>query len=191
MPASRAVDSRPISAVAAAKPPVKRHRLTLQDRLDVIKFCEENPHLTDGEAAWLLRRKGYLTLSQSSVWRLKKDKDNLRALAQNPNELRFKRIRQVEFPDIDQALQKWILQSQGRRSIRLTGDLIRGKAQCFAKLFGHPDNFLALSGGWLSSLKARMGLRQYRFHGEAASAPIGTLGAEIQRVRSITQEYQP
>jgi hypothetical protein len=98
--------------------------LTLQYRLDVIKFCEEHPHLTNGEAAWALKRRGYVTLSQSSVWRLKKSKDELRALARNPNELRFKRVHQVEYPDVDQAVQKWILQKQGGR-VQLSGDIIR------------------------------------------------------------------
>ncbi|KAG8751827.1 hypothetical protein FRC12_012238 [Ceratobasidium sp. 428] len=44
--------SHPLSAIVPPKAPVKRHWLTLQDRLDVTKFCEENPHLTDGDAAW-------------------------------------------------------------------------------------------------------------------------------------------
>ncbi|KAF8602258.1 CenpB-DNA-bind-domain-containing protein, partial [Ceratobasidium sp. AG-I] len=171
-------------------PPVKRHRLTLQDRLDIIKFCEKHPHLTDGEVAWALRRRGYITLTQPTVWRIKKAKDELQALARNPNELRFKRVRRVEYPDVDQALQMWILQKQGGRC-RLTGDIIRAKARRFAKLFGHPDDFLSLSGGWLNSLKARMGLRRYHFHGEAASAPISTLGAEIARVRLLLAGRPP
>ncbi|KAG8752729.1 hypothetical protein FRC12_011813, partial [Ceratobasidium sp. 428] len=141
---TRQPSSHPLSAVVPPKSPVERHRLTLQDRLDVIKFCEENPHLTDGEAAWMLRRRGYLTITQPTVWRLKKQKDELEELAKNPNERRFKRVRRVEYPDVDQALRVWILQKLGGRG-RLTGDIIRAKARHFAMLFGYPSDFLSLS----------------------------------------------
>lgn len=157
MPVSRATSMRPLLSVIPPKPPVKRHRLTLQDRLDVIKFSEDHPNLTDSEVAWTLRRRGYITLCQATVWRYKNSKDKLRALAKNLNKLRFKRRHQVEYPDIDQALQKWILQKQGGRT-RLSGNIIHIKARQFAKLFGYPDDFLSLSDGWLDSLKACMGL---------------------------------
>ncbi|KAG9123587.1 hypothetical protein FRC07_014638 [Ceratobasidium sp. 392] len=121
----------PLSSVTPSEPPVIQHRLTLQDRLNVIKFCEEHPRLANEEAASVLKRRGYVTLSPSSVWRLNKSKDELGALAQNPNELRFKRVHQAEYPDVDQALQKWILQKQGGL-VRLTGNNIRIKAKRFA-----------------------------------------------------------
>ncbi|KEP50554.1 DDE superfamily endonuclease [Rhizoctonia solani 123E] len=117
-----------------------------------------------------------------------KDKDRLILQSHNPNELSFKRIRQAEYPDVDRALQMWILQNQGR-NLRITGDVIQAKARDFATAFGHPSDFLSLSNGWLTSLKERMGLRQHHYHGEAASAPVDTLAAEIARIRAFRDTY--
>ncbi|KAG8739663.1 hypothetical protein FRC10_005290 [Ceratobasidium sp. 414] len=142
--------------------------------------------------AAVLRSRGFGTLSQSTISRWRKGREALRATAQNPNELRFKRIRQTEYPDVDRALQLWILQILGSgRHPRLTGTAIRLKAREFATSLGHPADFLSLSNGWLESLQSRMGLRQHRYHGEAASAPVEKLAAEISRVRTIMDEYLP
>ncbi|KAG8768787.1 hypothetical protein FRC12_005379 [Ceratobasidium sp. 428] len=112
---TRQPSSCPLSAVVPPTAPVKRPRLTLQDRLDVIRSCEENPHLTDGEAAWMLRHSGYHTINQPTVWQLKKQKNELEELAKNPNKRQFKRVRRVEYPNIAQALRVWILQKLGGR----------------------------------------------------------------------------
>ncbi|KAG9121236.1 hypothetical protein FRC07_002898, partial [Ceratobasidium sp. 392] len=37
--------------------------------------------MSDGDVAWELRQRGYVTLTQSTVWRPKKSKDTLRELA--------------------------------------------------------------------------------------------------------------
>lgn len=182
---------RPISAVIPPKPKSKRHRLTLQDKLDAIKFCEENEdRMSQDDMAAALRSKGYGTITQPTVWRWLNAKDELRAQSRNANELSFKRIRQVEFPDVDRALQMWILQKQGR-NLRLTGDVIKEKARDFAVTFGHPRDFMSLSNGWLESLKSRMGLRQHWYHGEAASAPIDSLAGEVTRMRSLVRPWDP
>ncbi|QRV94489.1 DDE superfamily endonuclease [Ceratobasidium sp. AG-Ba] len=134
------------------------------------------------------RSRGYGTIVQITVSTWLEHKDELRQRAKNPNELVFKRMRQVEYPDVDEALKAWILQKQGR-NLGITGRAIRQKARDFAVLFGYPDDFLALSNGWLSSLSARMGLRQHRYHGEAASAPIDTLADEVLRVRGLISSF--
>ncbi|KIO27065.1 hypothetical protein M407DRAFT_73789, partial [Tulasnella calospora MUT 4182] len=66
-----------------------------------------------------------------------------------------------------------MLQAQAK-GIRLTGDILRGKARRFAELQGVvPKQFLSLSNGWLDSFKQRHGLKQYRFHGEAGKITDG------------------
>jgi hypothetical protein len=146
--------------------------------------------MSHDDMARVLRLRGYGTICQTTISRWMKKRDTFRALARNANELSFKRVRQVEYPDVDKALQMWILQMQGR-NIRLTGDVVRSKARAFAVRFGYPTDFLSLSNGWLESLKSRMGLRQHHYHGEAASAPVDLLAAEVTRVRGLMQDYAP
>jgi hypothetical protein len=69
----------------------RQYRLTLQDRLDIIRFCEKHLNLTDEEAAWALCRRSYSAISEPSVWRMKKQKSQLHAQARNLNDLSFKR----------------------------------------------------------------------------------------------------
>ncbi|KAG8698782.1 hypothetical protein FRC09_007027, partial [Ceratobasidium sp. 395] len=140
--------------------------------------------LSQADMATTLRARGYGTIVQSTISTWLDQKDELWEQAKNPNELSFKRRRQSEFPDVDKVLQAWILQKQGR-NLGIMGHVIRAKAREFAKEFGYPPDFLSLSNGWLGSLVARMGLRQHRYHGEAASAPIDTLADEIARVRGL------
>ncbi|QRV93706.1 DDE superfamily endonuclease [Ceratobasidium sp. AG-Ba] len=192
MPAVRV--TKPLSAVTPFKRAVLKHRLTLKDKLDVLDFCDanENSGMSQEDIAHLLRTRGYGTVHQSSISRWRKNRESLKARAKNPNELRFKRIRQVEFPDVDQALRTWVLQALSSKTrVTLTGHAIRSQARVFAAAFGHSADFMSLSNGWLESFKQRMGLRQYHFHGEAASAPVETLEAEIQRIRTIMDEYAP
>ncbi|KAG8776922.1 hypothetical protein FRC12_000622 [Ceratobasidium sp. 428] len=167
-----------LSSVITPQKPVSRHRLSLQDRLAALSFYDANKHqLSQSDIAAHLRSRGYETVSQSTISRWRRDKEVLQARAKNPNELRFKRIRQTEYPDVDRALQIWILQILGSSGhARLTGTAIRLEAQRFAQMFGHSD-FLSLSNGWLKSLKSRMGLQQHRFHSEVGSVPIEALPA--------------
>ncbi|QRV78818.1 Baeyer-Villiger monooxygenase [Ceratobasidium sp. AG-Ba] len=109
-----APQNRPLSAVPPGKPKPVRHRLTLQDKLDVIEFCEQNQsQLSQGDVAKVLRSQGYGTIVQSTISTWLEHKDEIRQQAKNPNKLVFKRMGQVEYPDVEEALKAWILQEQG------------------------------------------------------------------------------
>jgi hypothetical protein len=128
MPAARRqrnFSSRPLSAAVPPKPPVVRRHLMLQDRLDVLDFCELNQdRMSHDDMARVLCLQGYGTVCQTTISRWMKKHDTFRALARNANELSFKCVRQVKHPDVDKALQMWILQMQGC-NIRLTRDVVR------------------------------------------------------------------
>jgi hypothetical protein len=67
-------------------------------------------------------------------------------------------------------LELWISKAM-QDKIQLSGDAIREKWQDFAKLMGVKENeWIKFSGGWLDTVKKRTGLKEFKRHGEAASA---------------------
>jgi hypothetical protein len=96
-----------------------------------------------------------------------------------------KRIKQVEHPNVDAMLELWISKLM-RDCVHITGELIREKWKHFADLAGVPeDERLALSNGWLDSLKLRCGLKELRRHGEADSANLVDVDADRKRIQEI------
>lgn len=73
-----------------------------------------------------------------------------------------------------------------RDRVHITGELICEKWKRFADLAGVPeDERLALSNGWLDSLKLRCGLKELRRHGEADSANLVDVDADRKRIQEI------
>ena len=50
------------------------------------------------------------------------------------------------------------------------------------------DKRLKLSDGWLSSFKVRMGLKQYKRHGEAASASADMVKKDRDRIWALLKQ---
>jgi hypothetical protein len=71
----------------------------------------------------------------------------------------------------------------------LTGEVLRQKWNHFADLAGIPvDERLKLSNGWLDSVKHRAGLKEFKRHGEAASADKMRIKDERERVIAILKD---
>ncbi|CAG8443976.1 3299_t:CDS:2 [Cetraspora pellucida] len=100
------------------------------------------------------------------------------------------RITGPKFPQIEQALGMWIGTVE-QQQLTLTGDVIRQKALYFATLLGVSENEFKASEGWLSRFKARAGLRNYRIHGEAESAPIEFLPHFREELKNLLKAYEP
>ncbi|CEL57087.1 hypothetical protein RSOLAG1IB_12063 [Rhizoctonia solani AG-1 IB] len=110
-----------------------RQNLTMHDKLKILDYCggDSTKDLTQQEKVVQLHSMGYYTLSQSTLSTLLRDEDLLRAYADaHPEHLHMKRRPIVQLPHVEAALHEWILQKQDW-GIRLTGDLIREKAQDF------------------------------------------------------------
>jgi hypothetical protein len=76
----------------------------------------------------------------------------------------------------------WVSKAMGD-NLLLTGDVLRQKWMDFADLASIPqDNQIVLSNGWLARFKARTGLKQFKQHGEAASASLDTIEQERQQI---------
>ncbi|CAG8756594.1 34482_t:CDS:2 [Gigaspora margarita] len=78
-----------------------------------------------------------------------------------------------------------ILKQKKWSELTLTGDIIRQKALYFVTLLGVLENEFKASEGWLSRFKARAGLRSYRIHGEAKSAPIEFLPQFQEELKNL------
>ena len=64
----------------------------------------------------------------------------------------------------------WVLEAMSN-NILLTGEVPCQKWTRFANLVGIPEeDRLKLSNGWLAWFKARHSLKEFKHHGEAASA---------------------
>ncbi|KZO92477.1 DDE-domain-containing protein, partial [Calocera viscosa TUFC12733] len=180
---------RPITSAENTRAILKRHNLTLSDKILVLDWLRDHPGESQSSAAQHFQRNGFPALSQSSISRWASQEEELRDQAAETGNLSFKRPRKVEFPDVEKSLSVWIVQAQAN-GIKITGDVIRVKACRYAQLHGvDPDEFLSLSNGWLERFKLRHSLKEWRFHGEAGSVPEQELQAAQQRLIALTNVY--
>jgi hypothetical protein len=87
-------------------------------------------------------------------------------------------------------LDLWVEQALAK-DLLLSGEVLRQKWTAFADLVpGVPeDECLNLSNGWLARFKARNGMREFKRHGEAASADPEEIGKERERVKVVITKY--
>ncbi|KAF8670831.1 CENP-B ARS binding protein-like protein [Rhizoctonia solani] len=181
---------------AVAEHPLKRQKcqsLTNYDRIQIINSIHERPAGTPIYSVIpVLRAKGYTTLVPSTLTRLLKKEQKIREyISANPQRYYEKRPPILTCPEVDFAVAQWVIQKLHTTDLRLTDELIQGKAREFASLLGHSDKGLKFSNGWLQRFKVRMGLSQHIFHGEAASAPIDRIQDERTRLLAIIIWYAP
>ena len=75
-------------------------------------------------------------------------------------------------------------------NLLVTGEVLQQKWTKFADLVGVvKDEHLNLSEGWLAHFKTRNGLKQFKHHGEAASADLETVEGEQQRIQELIKKY--
>ncbi|UYV67750.1 TIPRL [Cordylochernes scorpioides] len=84
----------------------------------------------------------------------------------------LKRDRDGEFPEIEEALFRWIRQANAMK-FAINGNILKEKAILLALKMGQ-DNFEA-SNGWLEKFKARRNIAFKRLHGEAGSVDANSV----------------
>ena len=100
-----------------------------------------------------------------------------------------KRARQTQHPEVTEMVELWVSKAMAD-NLLITGEVLRQKWSKFADLAGVPmDERLNLSEGWLARFKARNGLRQFKRHGEAASADPKVVEKEKQRIQGVIEKY--
>lgn len=97
--------------------------------------------------------------------------------------------RPPKFPLLERALNFWVDQVSAAGLI-LTETLLKEKAGRFATLFGFGEDALQWSNGWVGRFKVRNGIKAFRLHGEANSAPIENLPEERRKLRELLSQYR-
>jgi predicted transcriptional regulator len=101
----------------------------------------------------------------------------------------MKRARQTEHPEVTKMMEIWF-KTALQQKVTLTGELLRQKWAVFADAANVPiEDRLNLSNGWLARFKIRLGLKEYKYHGEAGSADLGDVEREQQRIRQFVAEH--
>jgi hypothetical protein len=96
-----------------------------------------------------------------------------------------KRACQTQHPEVTEMLELWVSKAMADDTL-LTGEVLRQKWRKFADLASIPkDEHLKLSEGWLTRFKARNGLKQFKRHGEGASADPEVVQTERGRIREL------
>ncbi|KAF7359013.1 DDE-domain-containing protein [Mycena sanguinolenta] len=99
-----------------------------------------------------------------------------------------KRARQTYHPEVTEMMELWVEQAM-RDKVDVSGEVLRQKWTAFAVRCGVPEeDRLALSSGWLDRLKKRLGLREFKRHGEAASADPKVVEEEKKRVQAVIKK---
>jgi hypothetical protein len=125
--------------------------LTNAQRREVCLKKKSCPNLTQADLVDWIDKTFSIKVDQATVSRLLKRSTNLLAdELENPEQ---KRARLVKFPQVEETLAEWCLQSQGR--IPLTDELVILKAKQVAKLFNVSEDAIGFSHGWLARFKKR------------------------------------
>ncbi|KAG8699077.1 hypothetical protein FRC08_005517 [Ceratobasidium sp. 394] len=170
-----------------------KNHLSFSDKLKIIDYYHAHKaRLTQQQVVTRIQAMGFPSITQSTLSSYLKAEDSIRAfVSTHPTRIHAKQLNPVKLPEVEEALYKWIMAKQNTR-VCLTGALICEKAREFCRLLNVPENkIINFLSGWLTRLKARFGLRAYKFHGEAASAPVDILDTEVQRLTEIIQLYDP
>ncbi|UYV77117.1 hypothetical protein LAZ67_14003350 [Cordylochernes scorpioides] len=97
--------------------------------------------------------------------------------------------RDGEFPEIEEALFRWIRQANAMK-LAINGNILKDKAILLALKMGQ-DNFEA-SNGWLEKFKARRNIAFKRLHGEAGSVDANSVATwKGGIIPSLLAKYSP
>lgn len=100
-----------------------------------------------------------------------------------------KRARQTQHPEVTEMMELWMSKAM-ENNLLLTGEVLCQKWTKFADLAGVPDDeCLSLSEGWLAHFKVRNGLKQFKRHGDAASADPETVKTEQKHIQELIDKY--
>ena len=123
-------------------------------------------------------------LSQASISNILKRRAGFEAMT--AKQLAAKRLRQVKYPLVEEAVATWVLQCQAK-NVKLTYDLIqeKEKGRRFATMFGVPLGSLDFSRGWIQRFQKRRWFRKIKAPGGGASADGAAIATELPRLQAL------
>jgi hypothetical protein len=161
---------------------------TLEQRIEILDWHHSNGGNQTKTAKEFAPKYPNLRLKQPKIAEWVKNEPRYRQQHAESVSKKVKRMRQTQHPEVTEMLELWVEQAM-RDKIHLSGEVLRQKWTEFAVLCGVPEeDRLALSSGWLGRLKARLGLREFKRHGEAASASPEAMEDERKRVQDLIKK---
>lgn len=173
-----------------AKEPQKKENATLEQRIEILNWHHKNGKNQTKTAVHFDKIYPSLQLKQPRISAWIKHEAAWRAEYEASGSLSrsVKRVRQTLHPEVTEMLDLWVSKAMAD-NLLLTGEVLRQKWKTFADLVGVPaDEQLSLSEGWLSRYKSRVGLKQIKRYGEAASALPDTVNKERLWVQTLLKD---
>ena len=169
---------------------LKKENATLKQRIEILDWHNANGRIQTKTANHFHAIYPNLKIKQPLISAWVKDEARWRAEYESNRDSGHsaKRVRQTLHPEVTEMLELWVSKVMADKLL-LTGEVLRQKWKVFANLTGVPDDeCLNLSEGWLSSFKTRNGLKDMKWHGEAASALPDTIENERLRIQELVKK---
>lgn len=161
--------------------------LTLKEKYEIIKYKEKNTKTSYSSLKLLFDIKFKKNIGLSTFRNIFRDKEKISLdflISANKN---AKRITTGQHPELEEALKLW-MDSQEARNNPVTDDLIRTKAEDFARQLEIKD--FKLSNGTLTRFKNRMGVKAYNSAGEMASVNFESIEVFAASFKIILKKYE-
>ena len=170
--------------MCAAKEPQRRNCLSLEKKVEVIKYQQKNPTIS-------IRALGeQFNCGKTQIaYVLKNKADILSLFHQNVSGSRHitGKSRASEFADVNEALYKWFYIACSK-NIYPGGPELMEKAKEIADKLGKP-NFKG-SRGWLDKWKKRFNIKHLKISGESGDVEGVTVDSWKERLPEIVQGYE-
>ncbi|XP_028656953.1 tigger transposable element-derived protein 4-like [Erpetoichthys calabaricus] len=157
----------------------KLKTLSIAEKVTVIRAVEKG----DKKKVEIAKQFGIPTSMLSTFL---KEKEKILKLYSEKSCGHQKRMRECEYPVIEQCVLKWFVQARDR-NVPIDRKLLQAKAEEFAKELGHSE--FKASDGWLDKFKKRHGIVFNRLCGESTQVPEEDCSHWIQKLPEIIQDY--
>jgi hypothetical protein len=152
----------------------KRQAITDAQRRNIRRRRAQTGETQLETIAWFAAQPGSRTLTQGQISTITSpsyvylDSDD-----RKDSNLDSRRSYQGDYPDLEDALYYWHIQIEKKRAI-ITGDILKAKAYEIWSLLPQysQQQEPKWSNGWLDNFKKRHYIKEYKLHGEGASADI-------------------
>jgi hypothetical protein len=152
----------------------KRQAITDADRRNIRRRRAETGETQAQTIAWFAAQPSGRTLTQGQISTITSssyaylDSDN-----RKDSKLSSKRSCQGDYPDLEDALYCWHMQMEKKKAV-LRGDILKAKAhEIWTQLPQYSQQQEPKwSNGWLDRFKKRHNIKEYKLHGEGASADV-------------------
>ncbi|CAM1304467.1 TIGD4 (predicted) [Pycnogonum litorale] len=158
---------------------MSKRQISLEDKKKIIDA------ITNGEKQVSVCKR--LNLPKSTVNTIVKRKaEVLNAYEDDENSRKNKRMRKAAYPELEEALQKWMQQARAS-NLPITGPLLKAKAAYFSMKMGHDD--FDFSNGWLDRFKKRKGVVFKVVTGESAGVSTEIVNDWKVKLTEIIKDY--